>query len=103
MATKHSLTPRLSSFEAWALALGGIVVALWKVARARPAPPTGPLVLRSDAPELWGVVDEVAALAGTAGSSVTTRASVRKREVMRFVVIYIASFPSCFFKYPNIR
>jgi len=25
MATKHSLTPRLSSFEAWALALGGII------------------------------------------------------------------------------
>ncbi|MDQ0425719.1 M48 family metallopeptidase [Cellulomonas iranensis] len=56
---------KLAAFAA--LALGGIVVALWKVARARPAPPSGPLVLRSDAPELWGVVDEVAALAGTAG------------------------------------
>ena len=46
-------------------AMVGVVVALWKVARARPAPPSGPLLLRADAPELWAMVDEVAALAGT--------------------------------------
>lgn len=48
-------------------AAGALVVALWKVARAKPPKPTGPVVLRGDAPELWAVVDEVATLAGTRG------------------------------------
>lgn len=46
-------------------AMVAVVVALWKVARARPAPPSGPVVLRADAPELWAVVDELAELTGT--------------------------------------
>ena len=48
-------------------AAGGLVVALWKVARARPPQPTGPVLLRADAPELWGIVDELASLTGTRG------------------------------------
>ncbi|MBD7917523.1 M48 family metallopeptidase [Cellulomonas sp. Sa3CUA2] len=47
------------------VALAGVVVALWKVARARPAPPQGPALLRADAPELWAVVDELAVLTAT--------------------------------------
>lgn len=46
-------------------AIGGLVVALWRVARARPAPPSGPLVTRAQAPELWAMVDDLAVLAGT--------------------------------------
>ena len=46
-------------------AMVGVVVALWKVARARPGTPAGPVLLRADAPELWALVDEVAELTGT--------------------------------------
>lgn len=46
-------------------AIVGVVVALWKVARARPEPPSGLVLLRADAPELWAVVDELAVLTGT--------------------------------------
>ena len=46
-------------------AMVGVVVAMWKVARARPAPPSGPLLLRADAPELWATLDELAVLTGT--------------------------------------
>ncbi|WP_454051525.1 M48 family metalloprotease [Cellulomonas sp. Marseille-Q8402] len=43
----------------------GIVRALWKVARARTAPPEGVAVPQRAAPELWTVVRELAAAAGT--------------------------------------
>jgi len=46
-------------------AVVGVVVALWKVARARPEPPSGPVLLRAEAPELWAIVDELAVLTGT--------------------------------------
>ncbi|MBF0687422.1 MAG: M48 family metallopeptidase [Cellulomonas sp.] len=46
-------------------AVVGVVVALWKVARARPEPPSGPVLLRAEAPELWAMVDELAVLTGT--------------------------------------
>jgi Zn-dependent protease with chaperone function len=43
----------------------GIVSALWKVARAKAAPPEGVEVPERAAPELWIVVRELAAAAGT--------------------------------------
>ncbi|KQT02027.1 M48 family metallopeptidase [Cellulomonas sp. Leaf395] len=43
----------------------GVVVALWKVARARPAPDEGPTLTPADAPALWEAVRELAAAAGT--------------------------------------
>jgi hypothetical protein len=45
----------------------GVVVALWKVARTRPAPEAGVDVDRTRAPELWSLVDELAAEVGTRG------------------------------------
>lgn len=42
-----------------------IVVALWKVARARPAADEGPTLTPADAPALWATVTELAAAAGT--------------------------------------
>ncbi|KRD43338.1 hypothetical protein ASE38_03510 [Cellulomonas sp. Root930] len=43
----------------------GVVVALWKVARARPEPDAGPTLTPADAPALWETVRELAAEAGT--------------------------------------
>ena len=43
----------------------GVVSALWKVARAKAAPPTGVEVPPQSAPELWTVVRELAAAAHT--------------------------------------
>ena len=43
----------------------GVVVALWKVARARPEPEVGPTLTPADAPALWEAVRELAAAAGT--------------------------------------
>ncbi|WP_456789153.1 M48 family metallopeptidase [Cellulomonas sp. P5_C5] len=43
----------------------GVVVALWKVARARPEPDEGPTLTPADAPALWQAVRELAAEAGT--------------------------------------
>ena len=43
----------------------GVVVALWKVARARPEPEVGPTLTPADAPALWEAVRELAAEAGT--------------------------------------
>lgn len=42
-----------------------IVIALWKVARARPEAPTGPTLSESDAPTLWATVRELATVADT--------------------------------------
>ncbi|WP_028051259.1 M48 family metallopeptidase [Cellulomonas sp. URHD0024] len=42
-----------------------IVVALWKVAHARPKAPTGPTLTESDAPALWATIHELAAVADT--------------------------------------
>lgn len=39
----------------------GILVALWRVIRARPQPPAGLPVSPQQAPELWGIVTELAA------------------------------------------
>lgn len=43
----------------------GLVVALWKVARARPGPDPRPTLAPADAPALWETVRELAAVAGT--------------------------------------
>ncbi|MBO3100946.1 M48 family metallopeptidase [Cellulomonas fengjieae] len=43
----------------------GLVVALWQVARARPATDRGPVLTPADAPELWETVRELAAAADT--------------------------------------
>ncbi|KQY22966.1 hypothetical protein ASD16_10210 [Cellulomonas sp. Root485] len=43
----------------------GVVVALWKVARARPEPEVGPTLTTADAPALWETVRELADAAGT--------------------------------------
>ncbi|HLL69582.1 MAG TPA: M48 family metalloprotease [Micromonosporaceae bacterium] len=43
----------------------GLVRALWKAARARPAPPAGLVVSRQRTPQLWSTVDELAAVVGT--------------------------------------
>ncbi|WP_082618487.1 M48 family metalloprotease [Oerskovia sp. Root22] len=43
----------------------GLVVALWKVARAKPSPEPGVVLSPSDAPELWSTVRELADAAQT--------------------------------------
>ncbi|GAA1406495.1 M48 family metallopeptidase [Oerskovia paurometabola] len=43
----------------------GLVVALWKVARAKPSPEPGVVLSPSDAPELWSTVRELADVAQT--------------------------------------
>jgi Zn-dependent protease with chaperone function len=43
----------------------GLVVALWKVARAKPAPEPGLVLSPADAPELWATVRELADVAQT--------------------------------------
>lgn len=45
----------------------GLVVTLWKVSRAQRSEPSGVLVERTQAPELWALIDEVSAAARTAG------------------------------------
>ena len=62
-----------SDAEAFAVKVGffaaavavAIVVALWKVARARPAADSGPTLTPADAPALWATVQELAAAADT--------------------------------------
>lgn len=48
-----------------AVAAFGLVVALWRVARARPEPDPGIVLTPDAAPELWGTVRELAAAADT--------------------------------------
>lgn len=43
----------------------GLVVALWKVARAKPSPEPGVVLSPTDAPELWATVRELAEVAQT--------------------------------------
>jgi Zn-dependent protease with chaperone function len=47
------------------VAMAGIVVALWRVARARPAPQPGVVLTPTDAPELWALVTRLAGVADT--------------------------------------